>query len=1218
MGPAWNYTHGSGVVVAVLDTGFTDHPDLAANLVPGYDFITDPAIANDGGGRDGDAHDPGDWVAAGECGASMPAASSTWHGTHTAGIVAAVTNNGMGVAGVAFEAKVQPVRVLGKCGGWASDIADAIVWSAGGSVPGVPANPTPAEVISLSLSGFGRCDAATQAAIDQAVAAGSVVLAAAGNDGKDVDAYSPANCRNVVTVGAGNKDAELSAASNYGMQVDITAPGYGGIVSTINSGTTTPASPTYGKRFGTSLATAHAAGVAAMIEALGPRSPQLVEGALMTGVRPFEVTWPADFARPRSVGLLDASKAMAVATEPFMYITTSKPTIVEGDFVLAGAVEFDVRLSQPLDHDVTFQWDIRGDDIPAAMGTPVIHAGQTSYHVSATVYEDTSGVVLLNEPTAPVYLILSHVAGIHWYQDHAMARVLDNDGPMLDKGVPLASPADLEGTRKVFHFYVPGGASHLQFHVDGHAGEDNDLYVRRGALATLADYDCASTGPGSIEACTFEAPEAGDYFVVAHARSDHTGFNVTADYVVTTPTVQLSIADVTVNEASSPQMVFAVSLSAPPAGPVQVTAEFVDGTAWGAVNSSGNDYSYISRTQVLDFAPGQQTVNLYAYAENDWEVEQDETFTVHLSSPHGAVIADGEATGTIIDDDRNTPPATLSVGDVSIAEGNSGTKVMTFTATLSQAATVPVTFQATTESSGAVSYGTTPDFVALDHLPVTIPAGQLSATFGVTIIGDTAYEDREDFGVRLSAVQGATVPDPLVTALIENDDMPTLRIGDASIVEGNSGTQQMVFTVTLSNGLTNWVTFNAATQSGTATVGSDFTGFGATTYQIGPGYTTKTISVPITGDTKAEADETLKVNLSAVTGAALADGQGIGTIVNDDLPDLRIGDASIGEGNNGTKVMTFAATLSQVATSPVTFYARTQAGTATAGNDFVGFGLTAFTIPAGQQAATVGVTINGDTVIEANETVQVYLSSVVGATLLDGQGLGTIVNDDVAGLRIYDTSVSEGNSGTKVMTFNVILSQAQATPVTFSARTQGGTAVADADFASLAPTTYTIPSGQILATIDVTVKGDTTFEANEALLVNLSAATGATLLDGQGIGTITNDDAVGLRIGDASISEGNSGTKVMTFTATLAQTVANPVTFSARTQSGTAAAGSDFVAFGPATFTIPAGQLTTTVDVVVNGDTTVEADETFMVNLSAAAGATLLDGQGVGTLRNDD
>ena len=235
MPAAWDLATGTGVVVAVLDSGITAHTDLAANLVSGYDFISDVFTANDGNGRDPDPSDPGDWVEADDCDVGEPAEPSSWHGTHVTGTIAAVTHNGVGVAGIAYNAKVMPVRVLGRCGGWSSDIANAIIWVSGGAVPGVPANPNPVEVINMSLGGQGSCGVSTQAAINSAVAAGVTVVVSAGNEDDDAAGYEPANCNNVIAVAANNRAGAKSGFSNYGATVDITAPGGGeglGIAST--------------------------------------------------------------------------------------------------------------------------------------------------------------------------------------------------------------------------------------------------------------------------------------------------------------------------------------------------------------------------------------------------------------------------------------------------------------------------------------------------------------------------------------------------------------------------------------------------------------------------------------------------------------------------------------------------------------------------------------------------------------------------------------------------------------------------------------------------------------------------------------------------------------------------------------------------------------------------------------------------------------------------
>ncbi len=257
---AWDVSTGAGVIVAVIDTGSRPHADLSGQQLAGYDFISTAAIGNDGDGRDSDASDPGDAVTAGSCGSGQPTRdqASSWHGTHVAGTVAARTNNGAGVAGVAYNAKVLPVRVLGKCGGYTSDIADAITWSSGGTVSGVPANANKARVLNLSLGGGGACDATTQNAINGARSRGAVVVVAAGNDAVNVSNASPANCSGVIAVAATGRTGGRASYSNFGTLVDVAAPGgdgASGVLSTLNSGTGAPAADSYAAYQGTSMAT---------------------------------------------------------------------------------------------------------------------------------------------------------------------------------------------------------------------------------------------------------------------------------------------------------------------------------------------------------------------------------------------------------------------------------------------------------------------------------------------------------------------------------------------------------------------------------------------------------------------------------------------------------------------------------------------------------------------------------------------------------------------------------------------------------------------------------------------------------------------------------------------------------------------------------------------------------------------------------------------------
>jgi serine protease len=312
---AWDKATGTGVVVAVLDTGYRPHADLDANILQGYDFISDAFVGNDGNARDNDARDPGDWIDPGECGPGDPATfeASSWHGTHVAGTIAAVTHNSNGVAGVAFNAKVVPARVLGKCGGYTSDIADAIVWASGGSVSGVPANANPAKVINLSLGGGGSCGTTTQNAINSARSRGAAVIVAAGNSNANAGNFSPANCSGVVTVAATGRNGGKASYSNFGATVEVAAPGGSGgansVLSTLNAGTTIPAADNYALYNGTSMATPHVAGVTAlMFQAKPSLTPDEVTSILQSTARPF----PASCSQC-GAGIVNASAAVDAA-----------------------------------------------------------------------------------------------------------------------------------------------------------------------------------------------------------------------------------------------------------------------------------------------------------------------------------------------------------------------------------------------------------------------------------------------------------------------------------------------------------------------------------------------------------------------------------------------------------------------------------------------------------------------------------------------------------------------------------------------------------------------------------------------------------------------------------------------------------------------------------------------------------------------------------------
>ncbi|MBQ5950357.1 S8 family peptidase [Massilia sp. ST3] len=371
---AWDKSTGSGVVVAVIDTGFRPHADLSGQFLPGYDFITDTFMANDGNGRDSDASDPGDAIAVGECGNGQPtqARNSSWHGTHVAGTIAARTNNGAGVAGVAYNAKLVPVRVLGKCGGYTSDIADAITWSSGGSVSGAPANANKARVLNLSLGGAGACSATTQTAINGARSRGAVVVVAAGNDATNVANFNPANCAGVVTVAATGKTGGRASYSNYGTQVDVAAPGGDagyGVLSTLNAGTKAPASDNYAYYQGTSMATPHVAGTAALMLAVkSTLTPDEIEAKLKSTARAFPASCSGCGA-----GIVDATAAVnaALSTSSGTVLAESEAnnTMASADLVSVRGTTVNANLGSTTDTDY-FRVDLPAGKTLVSVMTP--------------------------------------------------------------------------------------------------------------------------------------------------------------------------------------------------------------------------------------------------------------------------------------------------------------------------------------------------------------------------------------------------------------------------------------------------------------------------------------------------------------------------------------------------------------------------------------------------------------------------------------------------------------------------------------------------------------------------------------------------------------------------------------------------------------------------------------------------------------------------------
>ncbi|RDS84580.1 protease [Dyella monticola] len=435
---AWTIADGTGVTVAVIDTGITRHPDLDTSLGDaGYDFISDHTVSGRAtDGRVPGGWDTGDWTTRNECGRGTSAEDSSWHGTIVAGEIGELTDNNLGMAGIAYHANVLPLRVLGHCGGYDSDISDAIEWASGGHVDGVPDNTHVAQVINMSLGGDGQCTAADPEyqAIEHALGRGTTVVVAAGNDAEDVSNATPASCPGVIAVASNGITGKRAFYSNYGKGITLSAPG-GGVYANdassgdevadgfvwqaINLGTTTPLYPAdpeeaYGGMAGTSQATPHVTGVAAMIigavkaAGLSTLTPAQITDVLVKSARAFPVVED----QPIGAGIVDAYAAVNLALgndngggndQPA--IPLAKGTLLSGQNAVNGGTLYSITVPagattlnlRTLGGSGSVVMYVKAGSAPAANGS---NADFTS------AKPGTSEAVVIPAPQATTYYIL--------------------------------------------------------------------------------------------------------------------------------------------------------------------------------------------------------------------------------------------------------------------------------------------------------------------------------------------------------------------------------------------------------------------------------------------------------------------------------------------------------------------------------------------------------------------------------------------------------------------------------------------------------------------------------------------------------------------------------------------------------------------------------------------------------------------------------------------
>ena len=707
--------------------------------------------------------------------------------------------------------------------------------------------------------------------------------------------------------------------------------------------------------------------------------------------------------------------------------------------------------------------------------------------------------------------------------------------------------------------------------------------------------------------------------------------------VTTGPAVGFATAAVTHGEAAG-DVLLTVNISPQLTTPSSVTI---------AVNAAGTDTAaagsdYTAPATALTLRANVATTTLAITVTDDAVSEGDERFTVTLTAIDDApyLVVAPTTTVTITDDDQASR-ITLAVDPSTWAE-DAGKTAVQVTATLAGAATFATDTEVVVAVAGSGVAGAV-DFAPVAGFSITIPAAQANGRGTFTLIPVDDAEDETDATLTVSGTASGMTVTPATLTLRDDDPAPPPRepevpppalpspdpegppspppepeapaplryvlaiAPDVGVPEGDSGSTDALFTVTLSPASELPVSVRYATAAGTATAGRDYAETNGT-LRFAPGEAERTILVAVHGDETPEADETFTVALSDAVNAELETARtATGTIVDDDAAVLAIAPGvSVAEGDGGSTDAPFTVTLRPASELPVSVRYATAAGTATAGRDYAETNGTLRFAP-GEAERTILVAVHGDETPEADETFTVALSDAVNAELETAEAAtGTIVDDDAAVLAITpEVSVPEGDGGSTDALFTVTLSPASELPVSVKYATAAGTATAGADYLG-ASGTLTFAPGETEQRIRVAVRGDATPEADETFTVALSDAVNAELeTAGTATGTIVDDDVAVLAITPGvSVPEGDRGSTDALFTVTLSPASELPVSVKYATAAGTATAGADYLrTSGELTFA--PGETEQRIRVAVRGDEMPEPDERFTLTLGDPVNAQL-------------
>lgn len=1214
---AWSTTTGNGVVVGVIDTGYRPHADLAANVIDQYDFISDSVNANDGGGRDSDARDPGDWRSASDCGGAG-AANSSWHGTHVAGTIAAIAQNAYGVAGVAPDAKLVIARVLGKCGGYTSDISDAIVWASGGSVAGVPANGHPAAVLNLSLGGAYACSTSpeTQNAINSARSRNTVVVVAAGNSNADASGYSPASCSGVVTVAAVGPTGARAYYSNYGAVVDVAAPGgntstgiANGIESTLNSGTTTPAADSFAFYQGTSMAAPHVAGVAALMKSLNPAlTPDQAEQMLKASTRSF----PAACTGCGS-GLVDAGQALSAVIGG-----TATPLVAD--------VPVD-NLSGSVGGSSMFVLNVPAyaTDLTVAI---VAGAGQARLYVrrgaipSASTYDCVADVV---GGVASCVFPGAVAAGTYYVM---LSAVTDFSGYSLYASHGSNPPGTLAFTQSTSTIGEAGGtATLLVTRSGGSNGAISVSYATANGTATAGSDYTAKSGTLS-----WAAGDTAAKSITVSVLNDSTAEPTeTLQVVLSKPTngatlgspssAALSIAD---NDSDPGVLAFSVAsyTVSESATTVSLTVTRTGGK-YGVVTANyatvadtavaGSDF--VAKSGTLTWGNGDAASKTVSVTlTNDLIAEPTESFSVQLSGPTGGASLGGlsAATVSITDNDGAAGTLSLAAAMYSVNEGV-GSAVLTVNRTGGSGGAVSVAFST---GGGTAAAGT--DYTAASGVVTWAASDPTPKTITVPITADTLWESNKTFVVTLSAPTGGATLGAQKTStvtIVDDDNTPGVVALSVAAYTVQETSATITLTATRSGGNSGAINVAYTTVDGTATAGADYTAKTGTLSWANGDSANKTFTISITNDLFAESTEVFTVALSNPTaGATLGSlsSASVSIVDNDSAPGTLAFSATAYTVSEAGGSATLTVTRSGGSGGAVTVGYAITGGTATAGVDYTTVSGSLSWAAADPASKTIQIPIADDAIWEPGETVVVTLSAPTGGASLGANKSATVTisdNDNNPGVIQFSAANFSVQENVTTVTVTATRTGGNAGAVGASYATADASAVAGSDYTAKAGTLSWTNGDSANKTFTVGILNDLIAESSEAFTATLSGPTGGASLGALSSATVAiNDDDTApgtLVLAASSYSTAETaGSVVVTVKRTSGSGGAISVAYA--TTGGTATAGSDYTSVS-GTLNWPAGDPgTRTISIPTLDDTLWESAETIVLALSAPTGGAVL------------